>query len=462
MIDKEEIDSKSEELGIHAANVQRDYVFGWLLSGLYHPDNPLCRELILKGGNCFRKAYFEHARFSNDLDFSTQTELDQDKLRAAIEHACNFAMEQSGVEFLVDQNRIGQRDSAQQDSVFYDARVYFKSFYGDEDVTIKVELDVKEYDRILLPIQSRSLIHSFSDAELCQANLRCWKLEELLAAKLKALLHRQHSPDLYDFVYAIFFQKILDISRFEVISTFLKKTIYEPNPEIAKGLLLELPFQVIRSLWNQFLVCPKLSLISFDDAETWFRTVIAELFGLLQPQPAFAPTGGHISPSYFRPRNRDVIFEAGRLQRLLRIVYEGVSRIVEPYSLTFKRRKDGVASEYFYAWDRSGGHSGHIGIKSFFSEKVQSIQMTEESFVPRFPIELVKGPGYFAKPFSATPRTHRTPSRRSTTSYSSGITYTVECPVCGKRFKRNKFDTRLNEHMDKYGNRCYGRIGTIV
>ncbi len=79
MIGKEEIDAKVEELGVHVSNVQRDYVFGWLLSGFYQPDNPLSSQLVLKGGNCFRKAYFEHGRFSNDLDFSTQTEfvLDQ-------------------------------------------------------------------------------------------------------------------------------------------------------------------------------------------------------------------------------------------------------------------------------------------------------------------------------------------------------------------------------------------------
>jgi uncharacterized protein VirK/YbjX len=49
-------------------------------------------------------------------------------------------------------------------------------------------------------------------------------------------------------------------------------------------------------------------------------------------------------------------------------------------------------------------------------------------------------------------------------AYSSQftVTYTVQCPYCGKRFKRNKYDTTLNEHKDKYGNRCYGRIGYIV
>ena len=462
MIDKNEIDAKAEELGVHAANVQRDYVFGWILSGLFHEWNPLNNRLILKGGNCFRKAYFEHARFSNDLDFSTQTELIEEDLRAAIEYACKYAMDKSGVEFLVDQSRIASRDSAQEDAVFYDARIYFKSFYGEENVTIKVELDVKEYDQIILPIQSRNLIHSYSDSDICKGVLNCWKLEELLASKLKALLHRQHSPDLYDFVYAIFLQKILGISRFEVITTFLKKTIYQPTPHIARELLLDLPFQVIRGLWSEFLVCPKTSLINFEDAETWFRTIIAELFGLLQPTPVFVPAGGGFSPSYFKPRSRDVIFEGGRLQKVLRMVYDGFTRMVEPYSLAFKRRKDGVASEYFYAWDRSGGRSGYVGIKSFVSEKIQSIQITDETFTPRYPIELVKGLGYFAKPFSSTSGYIPSSTKSKRSSFSSGLSYTIECPICGKRFKRNSYNTRLNEHKDKYGNRCFGRIGFIV
>jgi predicted nucleotidyltransferase component of viral defense system len=72
---------------VHAANVQRDYVFGWLLAGLAQAEHRLRSSLIMKGGNCFRKAYFEHARFSNDLDFSTQTELCADALVEGVESA---------------------------------------------------------------------------------------------------------------------------------------------------------------------------------------------------------------------------------------------------------------------------------------------------------------------------------------------------------------------------------------
>ena len=156
-----------------------------------------------------------------------------------------FAGEKSGVEFLVDQSRVSERSLADDEARIYEARVYFKSFYGEEDVRIRVDLDVKEFDRLFLPIQSRRLIHAYSDAAQCGADIRCVKLEELLASKLKALLQRQHSPDLYDFVHAVFFQKSLNISRREVLTTFLKQTIYEPQPLIARNLLLDSPFQTI-------------------------------------------------------------------------------------------------------------------------------------------------------------------------------------------------------------------------
>lgn len=343
MIDKPEIDAKADELGAHRSNVQRDYAFGWLLSSFYQPDNPLQQLLILKGGNCFRKAYFEHARYSNDLDFSTQSEVDPELLLSGIKQACTAASTRSGIEFLVDDSRVAEKRMSDGDSRMFEARVYFRSFYGeDEDLRLRVSLDVKEFDSIFLPILTRRLIHSYSDASACQADLRCLKLEELLASKLKALLQRRHSPDLYDFVHSLFFQKALAVSRREVLTTFLKQTIYEPSPASAKGLLLQLPFELIRGFWNQYLVCPKLSLFSFDDAETWFKSIVNDIFALAEPRPAFAARGWGAAPVFYSANLRDTIMEGGRLQRLLRLVYDGYERLVEPYSLTFKRRRDGV------------------------------------------------------------------------------------------------------------------------
>jgi predicted nucleotidyltransferase component of viral defense system len=461
MIEKSEIDAKADELGVHAANVQRDYVFGWLLAGLAQAENRLRPSLILKGGNCFRKAYFEHARYSNDLDFSTQSEVNRGTLLEGLRQACTYAGERSGVTFLVDESRISERSVADDEAKIYDARVYFKSFYGEEDVRIRVDIDVKEFDRLFLPVQSRQLIHAYSDAAVCRADIRCVKLEEVLASKLKALLQRQHSPDLYDFVHAVFFQKTLNISRREVLTTFLKQTIYEPQPLIARNLLLELPFQTIRSLWNEYLVCPKLSIFSFENAEAWFKTVIGEIFTLVERPVAYAGMPGRGGLAYFPSQSRADIMESAGLHRLLGFIYEGLERVIEPYALVFKRRRDGVAREYLYGWDLRGGRSGQIGIKSYVADKVHSVAILNDTFEPRFPIELTKSSGYFARPFSSG-STGEYGSRRASSWVNFGIEYTVECPYCNKRFKRTKYDTKLNEHKDRYGNRCYGQVGYMV
>ncbi len=227
-------------------------------------------------------------------------------------------------------------------------------------------------------------------------------------------------------------------------------------------MLLELPFKSIKNFWDKYIVCPKLAIIAFTDAENWFKSIIEDLFKLLTPviRPAAAYFGAGIS--YFKSDFRNIIMEAGLSKHILKIIYDGISRLVEPYALAYKRRKDGIAREYFYAWDRSGGRSGHKGIKSFIADKIQSIQITEESFSPRFPIELIKGGSFFSSSTFTKSNTKKTPLRSYNSDFAFKNTVTIECVYCGKRFKRNNYDTNLKEHKDNYGNKCFGRFGRIV
>ena len=458
MIDKTEIDDQAGALGVHPSHVQRDYVFGWLLSGLFQPTNPLATTLSLKGGNAFRKAYFENARYSNDLDFSAPVDVSEDAIRTAISDACAVAGPRSGVEFLPTATRVRFRESVDEEGRLYEARVYFRSFYGEEEATLKVKLDIKEFDQVILPIALRPLIHSYSDAGECAATIRCHKLEELLASKLVALLYRVYSPDLFDFVHSVFFQNALAVNRLEIITTFLRKSIYAPMPLTARGLLLDLPFAALRGFWKEYLVCPAVSMMSFDDAADRFKNGIGDLFGLLAPTkaPAIAASA---NATFYSGGVRAAIMEAAQLQHLLRLVYDGYERVVEPYALAFKRRKDGVAQEYFYAYDRSGGSSGKVGIKSFFPNKVHSVRVEAQAFEPRYPIELVKGTsvGEFSRPTFARP-SRAQPVR----SRPFSVTHTIECPLCGKQFKRDRITTLLNAHKNRFGSACAGRRGFLV
>ena len=355
MISRDEIDSTALDLDISLANVQRDYVFGWLISGLFQASQ-LGTALVLKGGNALRKAYFPLTRFSDDLDFSTSNGIDSEFLLAQLNEVCRFVEARAGVQFDLDRNRVADEQQIDRERRVYKIRLYFQDFAGiGNEITLKVRTDVTEFDRLYLPSQTRNLIHQYSDADQCATQVQVVKLEEALADKLKCLLQRRYCYDLFDAVYAIFISNELAVDRAEIVRVFLKKTIFEPSPGTAKNLLLGLPFELFRGYWHT-VICPAASRMTFDDA------VSALLGGL---ESLFAPFGygQQFEHAFFPARLRNLILQAGSDRKLLQIRYHGATRLVEPYSLTFKRRKVGGAREYFYAWDRTGGNSGP-GIKS--------------------------------------------------------------------------------------------------
>ena len=156
----------------------------------------------------------------------------------------------------------------------------------------------------------------------------------------------------------------------------------------------------------------------------------------------------------------------------MRLSYHGYDREIEPYALAYKRRKDGVAREYFYAWDRVGGRSGRPGIKAFVNPDIDRLEMLEATFEPRFEIELCKAGeapkrGYFQKSFDSS-RSNRIPRRRSNVrgqslaAFGSTVVYVIECPYCGKRFKRRTNSRRLNKHKTRDGWECRCRQGYLV
>jgi len=61
--------------------------------------------------------------------------------------------------------------------------------------------------------------------------------------------------------------------------------------------------------------------------------------------------------------------EAASNLTMLDITYDGHRRLIEPYSLVFKRRKDGFGQEYFYAFDRTGGRTSGPGLKTFLHQR---------------------------------------------------------------------------------------------
>lgn len=404
MISDKEIEQKAEEFQLRPLEVQKDYVYGWLLKSLFL--RPLLAgQLVLKGGNALRKCYLPDTRFSKDLDFSARASIPKDALEAELRDVCEFVSEQTGVQF-IERVQVREKELAIPEIEALEARLYFKSFYGQENLSLRTQLDITQFDRIYLPIQPRQLLHSYSDQVACAAVIQCQKLEEILASKLTTLLHRRNPADLFDLLYAIVFRDQFGVSRREVISTFLQKSIFETQPIVARDQLRAVPIADFGDLWKT-LVAPVASLFSFNFVVANFQNLIDSLFALVTPaRPAFAPIGiaglplgrpsgrvfsgrGMELASYFPTGVRNAIISAGRARVMVQLTYDGYVRLVEPYKLEYSvRKKDGRALEYSWGWDNTGGRSGKIGTKRFICEKIQSVRLTTQSFQPKSPIEL--------------------------------------------------------------------------
>ena len=194
-----------------------------------------------------------------------------------------------------------------------------------------------------------------------------------------------------------------------MVTTFLRKSIFETQPMVAREQLRAVPVADFGGLWKS-LTAPVASLFNFDFVASNFQGLIDSLFSLVlptQPTPVAGGIGGGLGPRIQRPfggitrpispgfRNyfsadvRNTIIGGGRSLTMVDLTYDGFNRLIEPYKLEYYvRKKDGRGLEYFWGWDATGGRSGKVGIKQFICDKIQSVRATNRSFRPRFAVEL--------------------------------------------------------------------------
>src|SRR5882724_12650854 len=106
MISKEEVVNFANETGLTPNVVEKDYMLGWLLTGIYS-NSVLQDHWVFKGGTCLKKCYFETYRFSEDLDFTLLegATVDSDALRAIFAAIGERIYEAAGIEIPRDQIR---------------------------------------------------------------------------------------------------------------------------------------------------------------------------------------------------------------------------------------------------------------------------------------------------------------------------------------------------------------------
>lgn len=242
MINLSELKIKSDESKIDISVLERDYVIGWILKGLFDDDS-LSDSLVFKGGTALKKIYFPNYRFSEDLDFTMTKSLNElgiDQIHTKLENACrNISAETRGgrsfpVKFPLSFGTAIELTLADfkqtRDELGEEAFVGKIQYVGPRGHRAgnppRVKLDITLYEQVLLPPNTAPILHPYSDVEDCHATVPTYKLDEIVAEKLRAILQRTRSRDIYDLWYLLKFHEDM-LNKSTIYNVFKKKCEYK-------------------------------------------------------------------------------------------------------------------------------------------------------------------------------------------------------------------------------------------
>lgn len=272
MISEAEIRRISAATRVDPMVVDLDYSLGWFLLGMRKTSTSL-GGLLFKGGTCLRKCYFHDYRFSEDLDFTATKYLSPADIEDWVKKSVDWVSNYDGPDFHVQPIHFEVVDD-EYGNESYQARIYYRGplRWGGSPRTVK--LDITRAEAILLPVNEKQIIHSYSDqASFADINLPCYSLEEVIAEKIRAVGGQRRfavSRDLYDIYNLIstgidvnavkqilprkFEIKGLTMKGIDVNNIKLRRSAFELDWERRLGYLVTKNNLEFETVWQQVLL----------------------------------------------------------------------------------------------------------------------------------------------------------------------------------------------------------------
>ena len=466
MITRRDIVERVREWELREEVVEKDYVLGWVLWGIGAHER-LSATWAFKGGTCLKKCFIETYRFSEDLDFTVLPHgpILPDDLVPLFTELLDRVAAESGIHFGLKRPVFKAHLSGR----YTEGRIYYQGPRGTPQPA-RIKLDLSSSEQVVRPTVLRLIAHAYPDSLPEPATVRCYSFDEVFAEKIRALSERGRPRDLYDIINL--FNRPDLRGEAGLVRQVLKEkceTKGVPFPSFASvsasSVREELEFD-----WSNMLAHQLPALPPFVDFWAALESFFEWLDGVveleeLSPVPLGANEQGvelWTPPPTVSTWGTGVPLETVRFAAsnhlCVELQYSGSVRTIEPYSL--RRTRDGNFVLHGIRVD-SGEH------RSYRVDRIESVRVTNQTFSPRYRVELSSsGPVHAAATTSSPPPVRRTMSRRSPGRRRStgGYYYVVQCPYCQKRFRRKTRGTKLNKHKDKHGYRCSGsgRQGYLV
>jgi len=389
MISKGNIIDAATASGLRPHVVEKDYVLGWVLWGIYN-HAALSESWIFKGGTCLKKCFFETYRFSEDLDFTLTdpSHLDEAFLRTVFGEIGERVYQESGIALPADYQKFEIYENPRgktscQGKIGYQGPI---SPQGKSMPRIKLDLTADEC--VVLPAVQSSVFHPYGDAPEGGISIRSYAYEEAFAEKVRALAERARPRDLYDVINlfrnadsrpapAVLHDVLGQKCAFKQISipVFVDLERFKPDLEAGWGTMLahQLPaLPPVETFWGEL---PRFFawLEGAEAPEIPAAYVIAEGEEVIRERTFRLPLRP-VAQSYL-----EVIRFAAANRLCVALNYQGSSRLIEPYSL--RRTRDGNIVLHAFNADK-GEH------RSYRADRIEGASVTDRTFVPRYEVEL--------------------------------------------------------------------------
>jgi predicted nucleotidyltransferase component of viral defense system len=389
VIDRLEILEFARELGLTPEIVEKDYVLGWLLGGIFnHP--ALQSTWLFKGGTCLKKCYFETYRFSEDLDFTLRNpeHLTQEFLDTTFPEVAGWIYERCGIEMPPDTITF-EIYANPRGKLSVQGRIGYRGPLQRRGSIPRIKLDLTDDERIVLDPIWREVHHPYSDRPGDGIQAFCYRYEELFAEKIRALAERMRPRDLYDVIH-LYRHDAAGCDRELVLQTLGEKCNFTGIPVPDADSLANSPERSeLESEWENMLVhqLPVVPPLAHFFGE--LPRVFSWLVGLLAREilPAI-PAGADEDASWRPPAMAsswgtvvplETIRFAAANHLCVDLSYQGTHRLIEPYSL--HRTRDGDIMLHAIRHD-SGDH------RSYRVDRIEGVSATRTSFMPRYSVEL--------------------------------------------------------------------------
>ena len=468
MIDKREILAIAAQTSLGPQVVEKDYVLGWMLAGIYAHEE-LADSWVFKGGTCLKKCFFETYRFSEDLDFTLRDDahLDETFLKRVFAEVGAWIYEETGIEVPADQQEFEILRNP-RGNLSCQGKVSYKGPISPTRPLPRIKLDLTADERIVLPPVRADIFHPYSDMPEEGIEVLAYDYVEAFAEKFRALGERTRPRDLYD-VVNLYRNTDARPEQQQFITVLREKCAFK-GIELPRLADLEPHRDALEAGWVHMLnhqLPALLPVTSFWEAlPEIFEWLHGQVVAIVLPAMAMAASSPLI-------QERIISFPAGsRGQSFIETIrFAGANRLL--VEIDYRDQKGNRSTRPIEAYSLRRSKAGDVLLmavraddgqpRSYLANSILGVTPTQRTFSPRYPIELTPT-GFQSIPDtsrSAGIQVSRTTRRRSRAS-SSGPTYVYRCTACRKLFERKSQDSALRPHKNPAGFQCYGTYGTYV